>query len=53
MKELPDCDNFVVGTQEDFEPLGYDLPALMNYLKKNKKTFEYLTDSELKQFLTS
>lgn len=53
MKELPDCDNFIVGVKNTFEPLGYNLPLLMDYLKKNKKRFEDLTENELKQFKTA
>ena len=49
--EPMDCDNFVIGNKDSasYEPLGFSLPKMLAYLKKTKKTFEELTETEISQ----
>ena len=43
-------DRFVIGKQgRDFEPFGYSLLKLSAYMKKTGKTFDQLTEDELKK----
>ncbi|MBR1862721.1 MAG: hypothetical protein IJ806_01365 [Ruminococcus sp.] len=47
-----DCDNFIVGTQEELKPFEYDMRKVREYMKLTGKSFADLSEDELKRFKT-
>ncbi len=48
--EQYDCDHFVVGTRDSFQPFEYDLRRVREYMQATGKAFIDLTEAELEPF---
>ena len=48
MDDYPDIDSFVIGNKEVDKhiPLEYNLPQIVEYMKRTGKSFDELTDEE-------